>query len=498
MAHRNPKTGKSLGDSGLFVLIEWSPKNKLSPYDYCKSSRETVEWVCKECGWEWAASINNRTAKKNPTGCPACGGRTPKPQNGKSFADLHPDLIKEWSDKNNCSPWEVYPNEAKPERWWVCPICNTEYLMNCNHRSCGQSCNNKECVSKKISISKEKVPPEKSLGYIYPDSIKYWSSKNVESPFEVFSSSSTKKYWWVCTECGNDFRRTGLDRRRSSICTKCRSTHNRDRKSTPAKEKSLATLFPDIAATWSPSNTKKPSEVYSKGHSSKYLWICTECGSEFERICADRHRSGLCEDCGRESAGKKHSTPKPFHSFGDLFPKLLKEYSTDNVRNPYSLKPGSDYLSQWICSKGHEWETRLCYRTGQNSTGCPTCCNNQTSTAEELLRESLIPFGSLPEAQKLGNWKVDIYIPESRIIIEYDGSRWHSFPGAYERDRRKSFELLAEGYKVIRVRTHSGNNVLGTLNIEHRGYFEVFCEEPKDSVPSEDLVNNIKEVLNEA
>ena len=316
MVHRNPKTGKSLGDSGLFVLIEWSPKNKLSPYDYCKSIRESVEWVCSECGWEWSASINNRTAKKNPTGCPACGGKTHKPQNGKSFADLHPDLIKEWSDKNNCSPWEVYPNEAKPERWWVCPICNTEYLMNCNHRSCGQSCNKKECVSYKISKSKSTPIVGLSLGDEHPDLISEWSPDNMLTPFDVKSGSG-----YV-----------------SKI---------------PPKGRSLFDKNHALALEWSDNNKKTPHEIFPSDR-TKYLWICPVHG-EYSMSCKSRVYLGSgCQTCGVEKVSKAKRTPKKGNSFSEKMPDLVNEWSSKNKEVPINVKWKSNDPYWWVCPNGHE------------------------------------------------------------------------------------------------------------------------------------------------
>ena len=104
-------------------------------------------------------------------------------------------------------------------------------------------------------------------------------------------------------------------------------------------------------------------------------------------------------------------------------------------------------------------------------------------------------LGALQEQYKIGKWTVDIYIPSSKTIIEYDGSYYHNSPTSYERDTRKSLDVLAQGYKVIRVRTYSKNYILKSLEITNPNYFEIFCKEPKDSVPSEELVEEIKTIL---
>lgn len=47
--------------------------------------------------------------------------------------------------------------------------------------------------------------------------------------------------------------------------------------------------------------------------------------------------------------------------------------------------------------------------------------------------------------------RFDFYIPASHVLIEYDGSYWHSIPGAPERDRAKEAFAVANGYRVLRI-----------------------------------------------
>lgn len=58
-------------------------------------------------------------------------------------------------------------------------------------------------------------------------------------------------------------------------------------------------------------------------------------------------------------------------------------------------------------------------------------------------------------------WTVDIFIPEHKLVIEFDGEHWHgpSHPGGSEeyeaalvRDKAKADDLREQGYRVIRVR----------------------------------------------
>lgn len=49
---------------------EWSPKNKeLTPDMFTCGSAKRIVWVCRACGNEWIASVNDRA---NGHGCPVC------------------------------------------------------------------------------------------------------------------------------------------------------------------------------------------------------------------------------------------------------------------------------------------------------------------------------------------------------------------------------------------------------------------------------------------
>ena len=65
--------------------------------------------------------------------------RTPP---GKSLAEKRPDLVEYWSEKNECSPWDIYAGSSSKKYWWVCPI-HGEYEMTPYNKGLGQGC--KDC-----------------------------------------------------------------------------------------------------------------------------------------------------------------------------------------------------------------------------------------------------------------------------------------------------------------------------------------------------------------
>jgi len=72
--------------------------------------------------------------------------------------------------------------------------------------------------------------------------------------------------------------------------------------------------------------------------------------------------------------------------------------------------------------------------------------------AEEILREVELPpmvrQAPIPWSPGLG--RVDLFIPDWRLIVELDGRRWHTRTENFEADRRRDNAAVAAGYSVLR------------------------------------------------
>ena len=75
------------------------------------------------------------------------------------------------------------------------------------------------------------------------------------------------------------------------------------------------------------------------------------------------------------------------------------------------------------------------------------------SEAERLLLE-LIRAARLPEPLtnvRVGRHEVDFLWPSHRLVVEVDSYAVHSLRRSFENDRRRDAELIAAGYRVIRI-----------------------------------------------
>ena len=107
------------------------------------------------------------------------------------------------------------------------------------------------------------------------------------------------------------------------------------------------------------------------------------------------------------------------------------------------------------------------HRTREGS-GCPypECSPTPRSEWEIFLSFELTQFFEIdPDDQTIvgpsrKTLKVDIKIPEERLVVEFDGAYWRR--GCEERDAGKSRSLHQAGWKVVRVRDHGLGRIAPT------------------------------------
>lgn len=142
-----PKCGQTRTQGGSQHILEinsvwqsqWHPtKNgSLTISNLSLGSTRKVWWLCQVCGFEWQASLNNRSKGTN---CPVCSGRTLW-KGHNDLATLNPMLASQWHPIKNGS-W--LPSDVKPycnkKAWWLCPECGHEWQAVIGSRSKGHGC----------------------------------------------------------------------------------------------------------------------------------------------------------------------------------------------------------------------------------------------------------------------------------------------------------------------------------------------------------------------
>jgi hypothetical protein len=86
---------------------------------------------------------------------------------------------------------------------------------------------------------------------------------------------------------------------------------------------------------------------------------------------------------------------------------------------------------------------------------CPVPATRPEAMVYNFLTKLQIPFVfqyQFPDIQKTEeteNFRPDFYIPDYNVIIEVQGSYWHTLPDSHESDLNKTAKMLLEGKKVL-------------------------------------------------
>ena len=255
----------------------------------------------------------------------------------------------------------------------------------------------------------------KTLAEEHPELVPQWGTSNELSPSDV-SSGSHKKVWWTC-EKGHSWEATIKNRALlGSGCPYC------EHRAVLKGFNDLQTVNPNVARTWSPKNTLKPSEV-SPSSNTKVLWICKN-GHEWSARIADRNEGHDCPYC----AG--HRVWKGFNDLATTHPDLVSEWSDKNRGiSPETITYKNLTNVWWHCRKcGNEYQAVVYARA--KGRICPFCIANKIQELRNKRRaeskihkdfEYLLPQLAVIYYAGQNNLKV---IPDSEGPIGIPVSAW--------------------------------------------------------------------------
>ena len=212
---------------------------------------------------------------------------------------LKEPLNKYWDwEKNTVNPYRIYKSTAKVKIWIKCTETDYHgsYEITPNKFHGGNRCS--YCDGKKIH-------PKDSFAQWGIDTFgkdflkKYWSSKNTLDPFKISKGTNVKKVWILCQNKNyhNEYGGYMITPAHFIEGNRCPYCSNRHGKVHPRD--SFHALYPEKAKWWSSNNKKSPYEVTPKT-STKYKFICENCGKEFERSLANLNQKDIgvkCKEC---------------------------------------------------------------------------------------------------------------------------------------------------------------------------------------------------------
>ena len=195
------------------------------------------------------------------------------------------------------------------------------------------------------------------------------------------------------------------------------------------------------------------SKVKYKGYHKKVIITCKLHG-DFHPSPSNHINGTGCYECGRIASAKKHSINglSKEYNFAAMFPEKAKMWHPTKNKNkkPDEFLPMSNQKAHWQCEFGHEFCIEISQVARSIGSGCGNC-SHQTSAPEiRILTECEYIFSEVFSGFRLNNNEIDIYIPELKIGIEFDGSYWHK--SKEKRDKKKNQFLKEKNISLIRVR----------------------------------------------
>ncbi|MGS7220164.1 zinc-ribbon domain-containing protein [Micrococcus luteus] len=298
----------------------------------------------------------------------------PSPRDGQrlTIADV-PHMRERYATSNPLPPEEVAAGSNK-KFTWKCPAGydhTWEAQANSIRASKRGGC--PFCAGKRPSVTNR-------LDVLFPDLAAEWDQELNEGPPTVVAGSE-KKVWWRCRAADHSWQANIRNRTvLQAGCPRCAAEKSSKTRSVPLPGRELTAVAPDVAASWHPTRngTLQPDEVAAFSNVPRW-WQCPA-GHEWEISPAGRLSKGGagCPYCSGRLATAETSLEVQR-------PDLASEWHpTKNApRTPRDVKPGTSATVWWICSAGHEYESRIANRA-YLGRGCPYCSGQKIGYGNDL------------------------------------------------------------------------------------------------------------------
>ena len=326
-----------------------------------------------------------------------------------SLAEVHPELVSEWSEKNLLLTPDGITFGSNKKVWWK-GTCGHEWQASVKARSNGEN--------KSRTINKTGCPycsHNKVLGgfndlaTLLPDIAAEWSDRNYPLLPTQVTVFANRKAWWKCKDCGREWNTLISTRSGGSKCPYCSGYiflkgFN-----------DLQTTHPEIASEWSEKNLPlKPDEVNAKSRKNVW-WRCGKCGNEWKSVINARVKGTVCPVCAEREvlAG--------YNDLATTDSQLLSEWDYEqNKLKPTEVSRTSAKRAWWKCRHGHSWSMKINERTILNK-GCRICEQEYLSLFPALAVSYYSNKKGLKAelgSDRLLGVPLETYIPSEKLAIE--------------------------------------------------------------------------------
>ena len=230
-----------------------------------------------------------------------------------SLAEVHPELVSEWSEKNLLLTPDGITFGSNKKVWWK-GACGHEWQTSIKARSNGEKC--------PICSGARVIAGINDLQTTHPEIASEWSEKNLPLKPDEVNAKSRKNVWWKCRKCGNEWKSVVNARVKGTVCPVCAE------REVLAGYNDLATTDSQLLSEWDYEQNKlKPTEV-SRTSAKRAWWKCRHGHSWSMKINERTILNKGCRICEQE--------------YLSLFPALAVSYYSN--RKGLKAELGSDRL----------------------------------------------------------------------------------------------------------------------------------------------------------
>ena len=281
----------------------------------------------------------------------------------------------------------------------------------------------------------------------------FYQEGNNPLPPDKIGSSSGKRVRFRCHVCGLSWRRALNNITNRPLVQTCPFCEHRK----PSSFYNLATEYPELKDEWDSERNPFPPESCSPHSKQNVYWRCAK-NHRWKAVICDRaetadkaRKTGIpvCPYC----SGERVSTT---YNLAEKYPEIAAEwdYVLNNGQKPEDFSPHSNQKVWWKCTynPSHKWQARISNRTSLGR-GCPQCAKEckMSYPARALFYYLRQACPTCTCEEPFQRYKLDLFLPERKLVLEHDGYYYHSSLKARKRAERKDRALREAGYQVLRI-----------------------------------------------
>ncbi len=210
----------------------------------------------------------------------------------------------------------------------------------------------------------------------------------------------------------------------------------------------------DIIKSYVLTNINTMQDI-SYGSKKLAYWYCDKCKTVYTQAIQNKTiQNQNCPICSHRRLVKGINDFETFCKNHSEFSHLLLEWDyEENTLKPDEIFPNYTKTIAWKCKNGHTWKTSPNNRI-HNKNNCKKCSEEcRISFAEKVVLFYIKQtFSNVKENYRFidnSQMELDIFIPDIKLGIEYDGSFWHKDSS---KDQMKYKKCKECGILLYRIR----------------------------------------------